>query len=310
MARTPVDAPPLQSDVTPETIRRRMTLTFAAAFVALMGVAAIEGFWPGAGPGAGTATAFLMGCMLVVPIAMAALARPVLRDVRRLGAENTRLRDLYGRARLDALLDGLTGLGNHRAFQEELARQLEHANRSGSLLALLLMDVDDLKRVNDERGHASGDELLMSVGRIILPSLRRNDRAFRVGGDEFAIILPGADLDTGLIVARRILAGALNGGDPTKPTEPFSVSIGVSAFPNPSTKGSLLYRHADAALYWCKRHGRTNAVAYDPGRQGRGARRALARGPRRRRRDHPRRQDASPGLPADLLARDRQARRL
>jgi diguanylate cyclase (GGDEF)-like protein len=199
---------------------------------------------------------------------MAVASRPFLRDLRRLDEENARLRELYGRARLDANLDGLTMLGNHRAFQEELARQLEHAGRTGSSIALLLIDVDDLKRVNDERGHASGDELLMSVGRTVMSSMRRNDRAFRVGGDEFAVILPGADVDTALTAARRILAGALNGGDPTRPTEPYSLSIGVSASPSPSIKGELLYRHADAALYWCKRHGRTNAAAYDPGRHG------------------------------------------
>jgi len=258
----------MHPDPPPETIRRRITLVLGTEFVLLMSVAALEGFWPGAGPGAGAAIGFLFVCMLVVPIAMAALSRPLMREVRHLATENARLRELYGRARQDSLLDGLTGLGNHRAFQEELARQLEHAGRTGSLLALLLIDVDDLKRVNDERGHSSGDELLTSVGRTVLASLRRNDRAFRVGGDEFALVLPGADIDTGLTVARRILAGALNGGDPTRPTEPFSLSIGVSAFPLPSTKGSLLYRHADAALYWCKRHGRTNAAAYDPGRHG------------------------------------------
>jgi diguanylate cyclase (GGDEF)-like protein len=256
------------TDPPPETIRRRITLVLGTEFVLLMSVAAIMGFWPGAGPGAGSAIVFLVLCMVAVPIAMAALSRPLLRDVRLLANENARLRELYGRARQDSLLDGLTGLGNHRAFQEELARQLEHAGRTSTLLALLLIDVDDLKRVNDERGHSSGDELLTSVGRTVLASLRRNDRAFRVGGDEFALILPGADIDTGLTVARRILAGALNGGDPTRPTEPFSLSIGVSAYPAPSTKGSLLYRHADAALYWCKRHGRTNAAAYDPGRHG------------------------------------------
>ena len=267
MARPPTNDTNIHADAPPETIRRRITQVLATEFVLLMSVAAIEGFWPGAGPGSGAATGFLFMCMVVVPVAMAILSRPLLRDVRRLDSENRRLRELYGRARLDALLDGLTGLGNHRAFQEELARQLEHAGRSGHV-ALLLVDVDDLKRVNDERGHASGDELLVSVGRTVMSSLRRNDRAFRVGGDEFAIILPGADVDTGLMVARRILAGALNGGDPSRPIEPYSLSIGVSAYPSPSAKGSLLYRHCDAALYWCKRHGRTNAAAYDPGRHG------------------------------------------
>jgi diguanylate cyclase (GGDEF)-like protein len=260
--------PSVPADPAPEAIQRRFLIVLGAEFALLMGVAAIQGFWPGAGAGSTGAIAFLVLCMLFVPATMAALSRPLLRDVRGLAAENARLRELYGRARHDALIDGLTGLGNHRAFQEELARQLEFAVRSGTLLSLLLVDVDDLKRVNDERGHANGDDLLSSLGRTITGSLRRNDRAFRVGGDEFAIVLPGADLDTGLTVARRILAGALSGGDPTRPTDPFSLSIGVSAFPSPSAKGTLLYRHADAALYWCKRHGRTNAAAYDPGRHG------------------------------------------
>jgi diguanylate cyclase (GGDEF)-like protein len=265
---------PQSNDVNPGsnapsgTIRRRLTLAMTVEFVLVMSVAAVEGFWPGAGPGAGAATTFLFLSMLVVPAVMAVMSRPLLRDVRMLDEENARLRELYGRARSDSLLDGLTALGNHRAFQEELARQLEHAGRTGSSIALLLIDVDDLKRVNDERGHASGDELLVSVGRTVTSSLRRNDRAFRVGGDEFAVILPGADIDMGLTAARRILAGALNGGDPTRPTEPYSLSIGVSASPSPSTKGALLYRHADAALYWCKRHGRTSTAAYDPGRHG------------------------------------------
>ena len=104
---------------------------------------------------------------------------------------------------------------------------------------------------------------------MAINSVRRGDRAFRVGGDEFAVILPNADIETGLVVARRMLASALNGGYKGAGTiDPFSLSIGISAFPAPSAMGNLLYRHADAALYWCKRHGRTNAVAYDPGRHG------------------------------------------
>ena len=269
MADLNTEHDPSRHDGPPVEIRRRLLRVLAAMFAVLMGVAAIEGFWPG-GASAGMALAFLALCAFLVPVLMAQLTRPIVRDVQRLEDDRARLLDLYGRARQDSLLDGLTGLGNHRAFQEELRRQLEHATRHKSPLSLLLVDVDDLKKVNDEHGHAMGDELLSAVGRISMSAIRRGDRAFRVGGDEFAVLLPNADLETGLTVARRMLAGALNGAlRRAAPTiEPFSLSIGISAFPAPSTQGDLLYRHADAALYWCKRHGRTNAVAYDPGRHG------------------------------------------
>ena len=267
MADLNTEHDPSRHDGPPVRIRRRLLRVLAAMFAVLMGVAAVEGFWPG-GASSGMALAFLALCAIGVPALMAHLTRPIIRDVQRLEDDRARLLDLYGRARQDSLLDGLTGLGNHRAFQEELRRQLEHATRHKSPLSLLLIDVDDLKKVNDEHGHATGDELLSAVGRIAMSAIRRGDRAFRVGGDEFAVVLPNADVETGLTVARRMLAGALNGAFTGNTVEPFSLSIGISAFPAPSTLGDLLYRHADAALYWCKRHGRTNAVAYDPGRHG------------------------------------------
>jgi diguanylate cyclase (GGDEF)-like protein len=267
MADPNTDQDPSRHDGPPVLIRRRLLRVLAAMFAVLMGVAAVEGFWPG-GVSAGMALAFLALSAIGVPVLMAHLTQPIIHDIQRLEDDRARLLDLYGRARQDSLLDGLTGLGNHRAFQEELRRQLEHATRHKSPLSLLLIDVDDLKKVNDEHGHAVGDELLSAVGRIAMGALRRGDRAFRVGGDEFAVVLPNADIDTGLTVARRMLAGALNGAFTGSAIEPFSLSIGISAFPAPSTLGDLLYRHADAALYWCKRHGRTNAVAYDPGRHG------------------------------------------
>jgi diguanylate cyclase (GGDEF)-like protein len=265
----PTDPAPDQGAAASANIRRRTIQVMAVEFVLLMGVAAIQGFWPGAGGGHGLAVLFLALCALTVPYVMARLTSPILRDLKQMEEERARLVDLYGQAREDSLLDGLTGLGNHRAFQEELSRQLEQASRHGTALALLLVDVDDLKKVNDEQGHAVGDQLLAAMGRITLGAVRRGDRAYRVGGDEFAVILPNADIETGLVVARRMLASALTGMD-SGPTQcaPFSLSIGISAFPAPSTLGDLLYRHADAALYWCKQHGRTNAAAYDPGRHG------------------------------------------
>lgn len=249
-------------------IRSRLVVALLVPFVVLMGVAAVQGFWPGAATDRTMALVVLFGVGLSLPVVMALLARRIITPIEALEAERARLSELYGRARMDALLDALTGLGNHRAFQEELSRQLESARRHDQPLALLLIDVDDLKKVNDERGHVGGDQLLSTVGRIASAVLRRADRAFRVGGDEFAVLLPQSDVETGLAVARRILATALGGGDPTQPIAPFSLSIGVSAFPLPSSEGHLLYRQADAALYWCKRHGRTAAVAYDPGRHG------------------------------------------
>lgn len=268
MLDNPADRQSPPQDTRSAAIRGRMIRILAIEFVVLMGVAAVEGFWPGGGPGGDNAILFLVACSIIVPLAMAGLSRPILRDVEQLEEERSRLLELYGKARLDALIDALTGLGNHRAFLDELARQTTQAGRQNTALALLVIDVDDLKKVNDGRGHAAGDDLLMAVGRIAALSLRRYDRAFRIGGDEFAILLPGADIERGLATARHILASALNGGDSTRPTEAFSLSIGVSAFPAPSTDGALLYRHADAALYWCKRHGRTNAVSYVPGRHG------------------------------------------
>ena len=202
---------------------------------------------------------------------MAIVARGILREAASLDLERTEMEQLYGQARRAALLDGLTGLGNHRAFQDELARQLEDAHRHGVPVALLLFDVDGLKAVNDGNGHDAGDRLLAAVGQIAAAIMRRGDRAFRVGGDEFAIILPNSDVETGQAVGRRILTAALGGGDPSAPIEPFSLSVGVSAYPHPSTEPQQLYRHADAALYWCKRHGRTAVVAFDASHHGDGA---------------------------------------
>ena len=84
-----------------------------------------------------------------------------------LESERTDLREAYDRARLDSLRDGLTGLGNHRAFQEELDVQVATAREEEAPLALLIIDVDDLKKINDRKGHAAGDELLRAVAQVM-----------------------------------------------------------------------------------------------------------------------------------------------
>lgn len=205
---------------------------------------------------------------IVLPPVLARLASFMLEPAQQLAQMGDQLHGLYNLARIDALRDPLTGLGNHRAFQEELARQIDAARRHSYPLTLALIDLDDLKRVNDELGHAGGDGLLASMGRLISTTVRSADRGFRVGGDEFAILMPHTEAEGSHIIIRRLLANAL-GGETVRPGMPsFSFSAGISTFPELSTDSVRLRRQADAALYWAKRHGRTDVQVFDPERHG------------------------------------------
>jgi diguanylate cyclase (GGDEF)-like protein len=192
------------------------------------------------------------------------MARQILRPAAALEASRSRLRELYESAREAALRDSLTGLGNHRAFQEAVARMVEGARRYGTEFSLVLMDIDEFKRVNDTKGHAVGDQLLAEVGELINVTIRLSDAAFRVGGDEFAILLPHTDAEGATIVARRILARGLDDRTSGYYRDPISFSAGVTACPEFGTTRLELTAQADAALYRGKRNGRTVVTTYDP----------------------------------------------
>jgi diguanylate cyclase (GGDEF)-like protein len=249
---------------------RRHLVVFAAVSLSLAMGLGVLWVWAGTPDGQLHPGALVpLGIMVIAfPGGLAWLARRTLGPIERLADSTDRLVELYNRARLDALLDPLTGLGNHRAFQEELARQIDSARRHRYSLALALVDLDDLKSVNDELGHAGGDGLLASMGRLIATTIRSGDRGFRVGGDEFAVLLPYADAQAATVLVRRLLAQSLGGAE-TRPGMPsFSFSAGISTFPALSGDRSRLYRQADAALYWSKRHGRTDVQVFDPKRHG------------------------------------------
>ncbi len=206
----------------------------------------------------------------IATVVLATVLVLMLRRIRRhttvLESDRSDLREAYDRARLDSLLDGLTGLGNHRAFQEELDAQIASTRDHGTPLALLVIDVDDLKKTNDRRGHAAGDEILRTVAQVMYANLRRSDRAFRIGGDEFALLLPGCGVDDATLIANHLLAATLGGNHGRGGA--FSVTIGVSAYPQPSSDRQQLIHHADAAMYSGKRHGRTKVERFDPLRHG------------------------------------------
>jgi len=154
-----------------------------------------------------------------------------------------------------ALTDNLTGLGNHRAFSEDFAREIARAKRNRHPLALALVDVDDFKAVNDSRGHAHGDEVLAAVGGL-LRSMRQEDRAYRVGGDEFALLLVETDAVAAEIALARLrneTAAALSGA---------TLSIGYVNL-TPAQLDQEPYELADTALYEAKRRGRDVIVCFD-----------------------------------------------
>ena len=144
-------------------------------------------------------------------------------------------------------------------------------------LSLAIIDLDDFKRINDTSGHAAGDLVLRQAATTIATYLRRRDRAFRIGGDEFAIVMPGTDADQGHVVVRRLLAACLDGEADGRDGQAVSFSAGISAIPGLARDRDSLYGQADAALFWSKRHGRTCVTVYDPERHDDADRRATAR---------------------------------
>lgn len=209
--------------------------------------------------------AAIAGLAMVLGVLTVWLARRVLEPAERLDRARVILQDAYTRAHEESLRDSLTGLGNHRAFQEELERQWVDSMRRGGRLALAVIDVDEFRGINEAGGHAAGDRVLVAAAGTLTAGLRRADRIFRIGGDEFAVLLPGTDADSAFLSIRRVLATALEGRTGGA-LGPWSFTAGVSAVPGGAHDRAELYRQAEAALTFGKRHGRTLVTTYDPDR--------------------------------------------
>jgi diguanylate cyclase (GGDEF)-like protein len=164
-------------------------------------------------------------------------------------------------ARIDAVmrraeLDALTGLPNRRTFDEHLDAMFLPGSETGMPFALVLFDIDHFKRINDLQGHTAGDLVLKDVATLAQREMRAGEQVFRIGGEEFAIVIRG-DRNAGVIVAERIRAAVENERrEPRLPT----LSAGVASFPKDAHTRGQLFEQADAALYTAKQNGR-NTVA-------------------------------------------------
>ncbi|MEB2346407.1 MAG: diguanylate cyclase [Deltaproteobacteria bacterium] len=159
-----------------------------------------------------------------------------------------------------SITDGLTKLHNHRYFQETLTREIKRVSRTGETLALLLIDIDDFKALNDRLGHAAGDAVLVRIARILNESVRESDVLARYGGEEFVVLAPGTDLEGVAYLAEKVrtaVAEALFGLDPAGEPMRVTVSIGVAEY---AGDRRAFFDVADRALYRAKAAGK-NCVA-------------------------------------------------
>lgn len=171
------------------------------------------------------------------------------------------IRQSMERLRSEADLDHLTGLANRRRFRVSLNREVERWRRYGVPCALLLLDIDHMKAINDRFGHPAGDSVIRQIANVLTKVLRDNDTAARLGGEEFALLLASIDGEKAAAAAER-LRGIL--AEQTIPdVGNFTVSIGVAACPAHAGSERALYAASDQALYVAKNEGR-NRVAVAP----------------------------------------------
>ncbi|MDO8964298.1 MAG: diguanylate cyclase [Coriobacteriia bacterium] len=191
---------------------------------------------------------------LVFIIAATILAAVTVARTALVAVENGRL---FHRS----VTDPLTGLFNHRFFHERLGLELDLAKRYRESLSLIVLDIDDFDVVNNVHGHPAGDELLRQTATAIRSACRDSDAVCRVGGDEFAAILPSTDLSEALGVAIRI-QDALRAVH-VRGENAVTISAGVVGYPTHGDAAPELVRLADGAAYWVKHHGKDQAIVYD-----------------------------------------------
>ena len=179
-------------------------------------------------------------------------------DAAALALDNAQIR-----ARLEhqASTDPLTGLFNHRSFHERLRSELTKASRSHDVVSVLMLDIDDFKRVNDVYGHGAGDEILRSLAETLKSAVRTTDAVCRLGGEEFAIVMTSRDPQDAERLARRLLEHV--GSASFEPAGRITISVGLARGPEHAMNPRELIACAEAAMMTAKARGKNQIVLYD-----------------------------------------------
>ena len=173
--------------------------------------------------------------------------------------------DELKKIQLNAVTDPLTGLYNRRLFAESFEKELNRARRYGLPLGIVILDLHRFKEVNDKYGHPRGDEVLRAAATTLQKALRTSDSAFRIGGDEFALLLPQTDAAQALALGRRIESVFAETLRPLQLTFPVTMDHGVATFPQDGDQSDQLIRVADERLYRFK-HANQTRTAVDASR--------------------------------------------
>lgn len=188
-----------------------------------------------------------------------------LKLAEALAVSEERLRtisSLHAQLQEQALCDPLTGLYNRRYLDEFFGRELARAQREGSPIAIGLIDLDHFKQLNDVHGHLAGDDVLKAVAQHLMDSLRSSDAVFRIGGEEFLLILPGAGHEEALMRLQALCKALAREPLPTRSGgQHITLSAGLAVWPQQGADLDQLLQVADMALYQAKRNGRNQVVA-------------------------------------------------
>ena len=190
----------------------------------------------------------------------------VLCNQAAIALENARV---YGRVEQMAATDALTGLFNRRYFQQALEREMSRADRGASSIALLLLDIDYFKDLNDTYGHALGDSVLKKIADVLQGTLRKGDVLARYGGEEFVVLLPHATYEGAQEFAQRIWKAVGTARiHPGGGSHRVTASVGWAMLPDDADSAESLIEHADQALYFAKETGRNKVAGYHLVRAG------------------------------------------
>ncbi|MHC4239835.1 MAG: sensor domain-containing diguanylate cyclase [Planctomycetota bacterium] len=171
---------------------------------------------------------------------------------------------LFERIQHQATTDGLTGLANHKRLYEILEKELWRSRRYGGQISMIMVDVDNLKKINDTYGHRAGDKVIKMTSNKIKECIRQIDTAARYGGDEFAVILPNTSLVDATIVAERMVEAVANSKVSWQKEEiPLSISVGLGQYDADTSPEDITSR-SDEALYSAKQAGKNRVRIFEP----------------------------------------------